>query len=228
MPKFEGTNRIGEKRLQKCGYEATIVEYKCSRKLVVQFNDKNKTLKKGTYAKFRDGTLTLRFYPEKVGSNRIGESAVMNNGLRCTIIKYNRSDDIIVEFETGEQKHTNYAAFSKHSIDNRNHNYAEIYRNKKFYNKKTGLWYMIAKVEKSKFSLIWEDGAKSISESKYVFSNTARHPNVFYVGGKLAVKNFHGFTGIKVLNTNKNSYFKVRHINGYEALLTLSEMMRYE
>ena len=37
----------------------------------------------------------------KVRNDRVGESTINNQGLKMTIIKYNKSNDIDVEFEDG-------------------------------------------------------------------------------------------------------------------------------
>lgn len=53
---------------------------------------------------------------------RLGETTINNQGLKMTIIKYNRNDDIDVEFEDGFIcTHKKYSAFKSGMIENKNY-----------------------------------------------------------------------------------------------------------
>ena len=57
----------------------------------------------------------------KVRNDRVGESTINNQGLKMTIIKYNKSNDIDVEFEDGYiSRNKNYDNFLKGMIENKN------------------------------------------------------------------------------------------------------------
>lgn len=50
--------------------------------------------------------------------NRVGESRIMNCGSKATIIKYNGTNDIDVQFDTGEiRRNMKYGSFSRGKID---------------------------------------------------------------------------------------------------------------
>ena len=54
-------------------------------------------------------------------NNRVGETRLMNCGMKCTIIKYFRSDNITIQFENGSIiKNKSYQSFKKGLISNPN------------------------------------------------------------------------------------------------------------
>ena len=54
-----------------------------------------------------------------INLNRIGESKIMNNGMKATIIAYRKSHDIDVQFEDGYiVANREYACFKKGEITN--------------------------------------------------------------------------------------------------------------
>ena len=53
--------------------------------------------------------------------NRVGETNINSQGLKMTIIKYNKNSDIDVEFEDGYiSKNKRYDSFLKGMIENKN------------------------------------------------------------------------------------------------------------
>ena len=58
--------------------------------------------------------------PQKKKTDRVGEVYYNNQGLKMTIIKYNGSDDVTVEFEDGYIKNTRYAVVKSGHVKNDN------------------------------------------------------------------------------------------------------------
>ena len=58
--------------------------------------------------------------PQKKKIDRVGEVYYNNQGLKMTIIKYNGSDDVTVEFEDGYIKNTRYAVVKSGHVKNDN------------------------------------------------------------------------------------------------------------
>lgn len=99
-------DRKGEVRMMCCGLTAEIIEYRSHRDMDIQFED-------GAIVTNRPYDLFLRGYikhPDKEKScknkerqllrdKHIGETKIMNNGLRATIIDYNGRYDVDIQFE---------------------------------------------------------------------------------------------------------------------------------
>lgn len=101
--------RTGERRQMNCGLYVTIIKYKCSDFIDVQFDDgviiENR--------KYRDFLLGKIRYP----INRIGEENIMSCGLKATIIDYKNKEDITIQFEDGDiVEHRNYRRFLEGKI----------------------------------------------------------------------------------------------------------------
>ena len=110
------SNRIGLKNVMKNGQVATITEYNNANNIVICFEDG--TSIKTRYCHFMEGSV---INPNDPNSNRgdkiVGESLVMNNGLKATIIACRNHDDIDVQFEDGIiVEHRDYGGFKKHQI----------------------------------------------------------------------------------------------------------------
>ena len=106
--------RIGEKRMMKCGLEATIIRYGSSMDIDVKFED-GQVVYKRTYNNFIKGVIAPPIDPRKI--DRTGEKRMMNCGLEATIIRYGSYKDIDVQFEDGQvvYKRT-YKDFKKGTI----------------------------------------------------------------------------------------------------------------
>lgn len=66
MPKLK-TERIGEENISKRGQRMKIVEYYGAQKIVVEFDDKNKTKVNTTYALFKSGSTVNPYAPSVFG-----------------------------------------------------------------------------------------------------------------------------------------------------------------
>ena len=105
--------RIGETRKMHNGMNATIVAYRSSTDIDVQFED-GEIAKNKRYSAFEEGSIS-----DNKRAKRIGETRTMNNGMNATIIAYHDSGDIDVQFEDGTVvKNRTYCCFLKGMIAN--------------------------------------------------------------------------------------------------------------
>lgn len=119
---MEGINkrnmRLGERKLMSNGMYATIISYRNNSDMNIKFEDGS--IRQGvTYQNFVNGKIASDTVRRKRGVERghiakmrTGEVAVMNNGLKAKIVKYEDATDITVQFEDGSIKeHTTYHQF---------------------------------------------------------------------------------------------------------------------
>lgn len=108
--KVNWKDRIGEKKLMKCGMIAEIIEATCWEGIIVKFEDGY--IKNSNYGNFKTGAIL-----NPNAKSRLGEININNQGLKMKIIKYNGCMDIDVEFEDGYITYnTRYSLFKKGSI----------------------------------------------------------------------------------------------------------------
>lgn len=89
---------VGETRPMNCGMEATIIAYRGSKDIDVQFQNGEIATRK-SLSNFRRGAISYPSSQEMI--NRIGEKNMMHCGMRATIIAYRSSKDIDIQFEDG-------------------------------------------------------------------------------------------------------------------------------
>ena len=93
--------RIGETIIATNGIKMTIVAYRNSNDIDVQFEN-GTIMQHKQYKLFKQGKiLDYDNVTEKQASERIGMQSVAKNGLKMTIIAYRASEDIDVQFEDG-------------------------------------------------------------------------------------------------------------------------------
>lgn len=102
LPNTVAQERIGSKHTMNNGLQATIIAYRKSDDIDVQFDDG--AIRYGvTYDHFKDGKIghpsTLRGHGAET---RLGEEKTMNCGLQAKVIAYRQAHDIDVQFSTGE------------------------------------------------------------------------------------------------------------------------------
>ena len=114
-------DRTGEKRMMSCGQIATIIAYRSNSDLDIQFED-GAIATNRTYVAFEQGYIKhpnhelsgLNKYQTSFRDERIGESKIMNNGLKATIIDYNGRYKVTIQFEDGViLKDIHYSSFKK-------------------------------------------------------------------------------------------------------------------
>lgn len=101
-------DKTGEVRMMCCGLTATIIAYRSSEDLDVQFEDGNIVTNK-TYMSFSQGYIKhpddeisgFNRYKQSFKNERIGETKIMNNGMRATIINYDGRYNVDIQYEDG-------------------------------------------------------------------------------------------------------------------------------
>ena len=110
-------DRLGETRMMNCGMEATIIRYGGYNDIDVHFED-GAVVEHRQYRDFKKGGIA---YPSATAEDRLGETRMMNCGMKAAIIRYGSAVDIDVRFEDGKVvEHRAYDAFKKGNIANPN------------------------------------------------------------------------------------------------------------
>lgn len=109
--------RVGQKRIMKNGLEATLIAYRSSASVDVQFDDGTIIYNK-TYDEFNNGKVGHpKFLHINKKKNRVGETRKMFNGMNATIISYRLAHDLDVQFEDGSvREHCAYKEFCSGNI----------------------------------------------------------------------------------------------------------------
>ena len=114
--KASAENRFGETKVMNCGMEATIIRYNTSKDIDVRFED-GVIVEHKRYRAFENGNIA---HPSTTAENRLGETRMMNCGMKATIIRYGKYTDIDVRFEDGDVvEHKTYKAFKDDNIAHR-------------------------------------------------------------------------------------------------------------
>lgn len=102
----EEKRRLGEKRTMNCGLEAEIIRYGAYADIDVRFED-GYIARHAAYKEFLNGSI-------RPPIDRVGETGIMNNGLKATIIAYRKHIDMDVLFEDGSvAEHIDYKNFTE-------------------------------------------------------------------------------------------------------------------
>ena len=114
--------RVGQKRIMKNGLEATLITYRSSASVDVQFDDGTIIYNK-TYDEFNSGKVGHpEFLHINKKKNRVGEKGIAKNGMKMTIVAYRKSTDIDIEFEDGAiREHCAYKEFNTGNISHPTH-----------------------------------------------------------------------------------------------------------
>ena len=106
-------DRLGETRMMNCGMEATIIRYGGYNDIDVRFEDGAMAEHKA-YESFKKGSIA---HPSATAEARLGETRMMNCGMKAAIIRYGGYNDIDVRFEDGKVvEHKAYGKFKKGKI----------------------------------------------------------------------------------------------------------------
>ena len=116
------TLRVGESKMMNCGVAATVIAYRSSSDIDVQFED-GFVLSNVSYRRF----MLCELVPDKlkrknqIACNRTGQTQIMKCGMRATIIRYGNANDIDIQFEDGTiRPKQNYINFTNGKIGNPN------------------------------------------------------------------------------------------------------------
>lgn len=105
-PEEQEKRRLGEKRTMNCGLEAEIIRYGAYADIDVRFED-GYIARHAAYKEFLNGSI-------RPPIDRVGETGIMNNGLKATIIAYRKHIDMDVLFEDGSvAEHIDYKNFTE-------------------------------------------------------------------------------------------------------------------
>ena len=114
------SHRIGETSLSHYGQMMTLIEYRNSNDVDVQFED-GAIVQHKKYNKFKTGYIRNPNLHNDKPEDRIGESIIANCGMRMTIVGYRRANDLDVQFDDGTIiTNKAYNAFIKGQIQNPN------------------------------------------------------------------------------------------------------------
>lgn len=94
---------IGETKTMKCGMSAAVLADNGYDKVTIQFEDGTivKNCRRSNFRAGRIGNPSIRRAGERISKTYIGKSAVMNCGLRATIIEDFGYNNITIQFEDG-------------------------------------------------------------------------------------------------------------------------------
>ena len=113
-------NRVGEINTATNGQKMTIIAYRKSKDIDIQFED-GTILQHRQYQEFKHGWVKN---PSIIAKSHIGETNTAKNGQKMTIIAWRTSKDIAIEFEDGTKVyHKKYYAFCEGYVKNPNVNY---------------------------------------------------------------------------------------------------------
>lgn len=113
----EKIDRTGEKKLMNCGFEAEIIEYRSFNDIDVKFS--NGLIRRHVrYKDFIIGKLSIKPLSHSTSKidSRLHEKKLMKCGLGAEIINYKNARNIIIRFDNGEIKHTNYSLFCNGTV----------------------------------------------------------------------------------------------------------------
>ena len=114
-PSTTAEGRLGETRMMSCGMKATIIRYENADDINICFED-GKVVEHKTYRAFKKGYIAHQNTNVPVEA-RLGETQMMNCGMKATIIRYGNNTDIDICFEDGKiVEHKTYNAFEKGRI----------------------------------------------------------------------------------------------------------------
>ena len=112
-----GETRLGETRMMNCGMKAAIIRYGGYNDIDVRFED-GAVAEHKAYESFKKGSIA---HPSATAEARLGETRMMNCGMKAAIIRYGGYNDIDVRFEDeAVAVHRRYSQFKKGEITNPN------------------------------------------------------------------------------------------------------------
>ena len=216
-------DRLGETRIMNCGMEATIIRYGRYDDIDVRFED-GTVVENGRYGNFKKGKIA-----HSNTKDRLGETRMMNCGMKATIIRYGGYNDIDVRFEDGKVVvHKKYDQFKKGEIANPNVNSFAEARLGEIRMMNCGMKATIVRYGSvADIDVQFEDGAVVEHKGYSALKNgKISHPSINRSHGS---KDFHGFIckqGFK--DEDRVLYECICKHCGLEDVLTPQEMIEHE
>lgn len=113
--------RVGETNIATNGQIMTIIKYRNTNDIDIQFEDET-IVKHKSYYNFKKGRIKNSKLAMIQLENKIGENSIAKNGQTMTIIEYRKYSDIDIQFEDGTiVTNKSYNNFKKGSIQNPNY-----------------------------------------------------------------------------------------------------------
>lgn len=124
------THRKGESAIATNGQKMTIIKYRRSNDIDIQFED-GTIVRNRAYCSFLSGKIENPNH-KKDEVERTNESVTAKNGQTMTITAYRSATDVDVQFEDGTTvTHCKYEKFKNGNIENPNYTWKDIKNNKK-------------------------------------------------------------------------------------------------
>ena len=212
---------IGETKTMTNGLKATIIAFRNSNDIDIEFEDGTIVKHKG-HSAFSVGRIKHPTIINKECRQRLGETRTMSNNMKATIVRYGNYDDIDIKFEDGTiVKHKRYGVFRKGYIKNPNI-ISRITTNKT----KCGLYINLIDYRCSTdITVEFEDGTQVNTSYQYLKTGKVGHP-------LLKIRSTHnsymGFDCIYYGNFNGNVYWAAHCTKcGLKKLLTPQEMIAH-
>ena len=220
-------DRLGETQMMNCGMEATIIRYESAKDMDVCFKD-GAIVEHRKYDSFKRGEIANPNM--KVSAkNRLGETRMMNCGMKATIIRYGNNGDIDVRFEDRTiAKRKGYGDFKKGKIANPNIKTSAENRLGETWMMNCGMEATIIRYGGcNDIDVRFEDGAVAKHKLYDPFKKSKiAHPSISQKDGS---KDFHGFIckqGFK--DEDRTLYECICKHCGLEDVLTPQEMIEHE
>ena len=220
-------DRLGETRMMNCGMKATIIRYESAKDMDVCFKD-GAIVEHRKYDSFKRGEIANPNM--KVSAkNRLGETRMMNCGMKATIIRYGNNGDIDVRFEDRTiAKRKGYGDFKKGKIANPNIKTSAENRLGETWMMNCGMEATIIRYGGcNDIDVRFEDGAVAKHKLYDPFKKSKiAHPSISQKDGS---KDFHGFIckqGFK--DEDRTLYECICKHCGLEDVLTPQEMIEHE
>ena len=110
---YQSKERLGMRRLMKCGMYAEVIQYNNAKDITVRFDD-GAIVSNRAYDNFSKGMI-------RNPTMKIGEKHTMHCRMQAEIIDYKNANDITVKFEDGTiSEHKKYGTFKNGGIANPN------------------------------------------------------------------------------------------------------------
>ena len=215
-------NRLGKIRIMNCGMKATIIRYNGVHDIDIRFED-GKVAEHKTYGAFKKGGIA---HPSTTAEARLGETRMMNCGMKAAIIRYGGALDIDVRFENGAvAKNRTYYSFKEGKIPNPNIKASRLGETNMM---KCGMEAAIIRYgNNADIDVCFEDGA--VVEHKVYSAFKKGEIAHLLISLKHGSRDFHGFIcrqGFK--DEDRVLYECICKHCGLEDVLTPQEMIEHE
>ena len=114
--KYSAEEMVGNRSFNKfCNEWMEIIEWNGVNNILIKFEDGH--IKKSAYEHFNQGKIQ-KYSQKDLAKMRLGEQKRNNDNELMTIIKYNNTNDMTIEFEDGNKLNCQYIQFKKGNVKN--------------------------------------------------------------------------------------------------------------